>query len=544
MACILNNSFSRSFCFDNGTVLPENIFRIAPSLESIVFTPADVLFHLRCLNKSKTISPDGFSSDTLKILSNALVYPLVFLFEFLFSRQFVPECWKISLIKPHFKKGTRSSPENYRPIANTSVVCRLMERIILAQLTKFLTVNSLISPFQHGFHQGRSTVTNLLGSTSDWIFSCDSKSNVDIVFFNLSHAFDTITFAKLFVKLARVGIRGDLYGWLNNYVIGRKQSTVLDGVQSPYLSVQSGVPQGSVLGPILFSIFINDLPDYLISRNISQSVSLKLFADDIKSYQAVNTLEDAFEFQNVINTVINWCDYWQLKVNLSKCTVLHVGHSNKHFKYGINGIPIPSTPMVKDLGLLIDETLSFSSHIASIVSRARARCNIFLKSFLTRDLLVMRKFFVIYVRPLLEYCSPIWSPTSKSDVKHLESVLRYFSNLIPTCRFLPYKRRLVLLSLSSLQYRRTILDLVYLYSIITGETDLSLSGHLVFIPPSITRGHNLKIIPPQLHYTSSMRNFLSRTVPVWNALPISVLNVQSKSAFKSKLYSFLVDPCK
>jgi len=331
---------------------------------------------------------------------------------------------------------------------------------------------------------------------------------------------------------------------LESYVVGRKQSTVVDGVQSPFLPVLSGVPQGSVLGPILFSIFINDLPDYLASHNPSLSVSLQLFADDIKSYQVVNTLDDAIKFQNVISSVFNWCDYWQLKPNLAKCTVLHIGHSNKHFKYGLKGALISSTPIVKDLGLLLDETLSFTPHIASIVSRARARCKIFLRSFLTRDLLVMKNFFITYVRPLLEYCSPIWSPISKCDVKRLESVLRYFSNLVPTCRYLPYKRRLVLLSLDSLQYRRTIIDLVFLYSLIIGDSDLSLSGYLAFVPPTITRGHNLKIIPPSLHYSSTMRNFFSRTVPIWNALPVSVLTAQSKSVFKSNLHSFLVDPCK
>jgi len=184
-----------------------------------------------------------------------------------------------------------------------------MERVIHTQLSNFLKDNSIISPFQHGFHQGRSTVTNLLSATTDWIFSCDLKSNVDTVFFDLSHAFDTITFTKLFLKLARVGIGGELLGWLESYVVGRKQSTVVDGVLSPFLPVLSGVPQGSVLGPILFSIFINDLPDYLASHNPSLSVSLQLFADDIKSYQVVNTLDDAIKFQNIISSVFNWCDY-------------------------------------------------------------------------------------------------------------------------------------------------------------------------------------------------------------------------------------------
>jgi len=310
-----------------------------------------------------------------------------------------------------------------------------------------------------------------------------------------------------------------------------------------FLPVLSGVPQGSVLGPLLFSIYINDLPDFIISSNPLLHVSLKMFADDVKTYYTVNTVEQSLEFQRIINSVYDWCEMWQLQLNFEKCTTLHFGKTNMCFNYGLNGAMISSSNLVRDLGLLIDESLSFSLHISSIVSRARIRCNIFLKSFLIRDLSVMKNFFVTYVRPILEYCSPVWSPVSKSDIKRLEGVLRYFSNLVPTCRFLPYKRRLELLSLNSLQYRRTILDLSFLYSLLVGEVDLSLSGHIVFIPPSITRGHNLKIVPPNLRYTSSMNNFLSRTVPICNTLPLSVLNAKTKSSFKFNLYKALSDPC-
>ena len=382
MACMLNNNFSSSFCIDNCSS-PLDVNATVPySHNCIVFPPEAVLLHLRQLKGSKVVSPDGFSPFILKTLAEALVLPLVLLFEFFFSRQYVPECWKISIIKPLFKKGIRSSPGNYRPIANTSIVCRLIEKIILSQLTAYLNKNLIFSPSQHGFRQGRSTVTNLIDSTLDCIFTCDAGHNVDIVFFDFSRAFDSIIFTKLFIKLGRMGIGGDLLGWIKNYVTGRSQSTFLNEVFSPFLPVLSGVPQGSVLGPLLFSIYINDLPDFIISSNPLLHVSLKMFADDVKTYYTVNTVEQALEFQRIINSVYDWCEMWQLQLNFGKCTTLHFGKTNMCFNYGLNGAMISSSNLVRDLGLLIDESLSFSPHISSIVSRARIRCNFFLNLFL------------------------------------------------------------------------------------------------------------------------------------------------------------------
>ena len=326
--------------------------------------------------------------------------------------------------------------------------------------------------------------------------------------------------------------------------MGRYQCTVINGVSSPLLPVVSGVPQGSVLGPILFSLFVNDLPNYITLSHPLLPISLKLFADDLKSYYVVDTLIDAIDFQSVINSIHTWCDIWQLSINVNKCSTLHLGSSNSHFVYGLNGIPLSSPGLVKDLGLLLDESLKFTPHISAIISKARSRCGIFLKSFVSRDPQVMKRFFVVYVRPLLEYAGVVWNPISKTNIHSLEKVLRYFTNLIPTCRFLPYKRRLTILSLDSLELRRKILDLAYLYSLVTGSIDLTLSDYLIHIPPSITRGHNLKIKRPSVRYSATMCNFLSRTVPTWNTLPPSFFNSTSRSSFKKSLLKFLPDPCK
>ena len=246
----------------------------------------------------------------------------------------------------------------------------------------------------------------------------------------------------------------------------------------------------------------------------------------------------------MINLIIDWCRRWQLSINVDKCQLLHLGKTNFRFRYGLNGKAIPSTNEVKDLGLIIDNSLSFSAHISALTSRARARCGVFFKTFISRDKDTMLLFYITYVRPILEYCCVVWGPVSHSQINSIENVQRYFTNKIPGCTFLPYSQRLARLGLDSLEHRRSIIDLMFLYSIITGSLEISLAPHLLHIPPSITRGHNLKILDPFLKYSGSRQNFLHRTVSCWNNLPLSVMSSRSRLTFRKNLSIFLKDPCR
>ena len=204
-------------------------------------------------------------------------------------------------------------------------------------------------------------------------------------------------------------------------------------------------------------------------------------------------------------------------------------------------IVLPNPPIACDLGVSIDPSLSFSPHISTIVSKARARCALFLKTFLSRDSKIMVKFFTCYVRPLLELSSPVWSPITSSNINKLENVQRYFTNLINGCTYLPYHQRLSNLSLQSLHQRRIIADLSTLHSLVSGRFNITLSPHLLYIPPSVTRGHNLKIVTPLVHYSSSKQNFLSRTTSLWNDLPLSLIDSTSAS-FRRRLSKHIHDP--
>ena len=237
-----------------------------------------------------------------------------------------------------------------------------------------------------------------------------------------------------------------------------------------------------------------------------------------------------------------WCTQSQLTINISKCAVLHLGRFNSFFQYYLAGSPLPNPSTMSDLGVLVDKSLTFSPHISSIVSKARARCAIFLKRFISRDPYLMVKFFNIYVRPILEYNSSVWSPCSSMNINLIEGVQRYFTSKIAGCVTLPYQQRLTFLSLHSLNQRRLVTDLSTLSSLVSTRIDLPLLPRLIFLPPSSTRGHNLRILIPLNHYSSHDQNFISRTASIWNSLPPSIISASSTRILRHRLSEFILDP--
>ena len=322
----------------------------------------------------------------------------------MFDSTFVPNIWLKAHVTPIFKKGDSSSPSNYRPISLTCSLCKVMETIIKDQIVSYLSANGLLSKEQHAFIARHSTVTNLLECVHDWSLSLHNRVPMDVIYFDFSHAFDSVVHSKLLIKLKSFGLDGLLLAWIGAFLAGRSQSVVVEHMFSNWVKVISGVPQGSVLGPILFLLYIDD-----VTLICPGSVTSKLFADDLKIYSNVEV--SSASLSTTISQLEAWCRVWQLHVNVSKTFVLHLGLNNPHFAYSFHNNLISATESTRDLGVEIDTVLSFDHHISKVVAKASSRVGTLFRGFSSRDPVLLRKAFVTYIRPILEYASNVWSPT-------------------------------------------------------------------------------------------------------------------------------------
>jgi ribonuclease P/MRP protein subunit RPP40 len=266
----------------------------------------------------------------------------------------------------------------------------------------------------------------LLESIQDWALSLRSGNSVDVIYIDFSRAFDSIVHSKLLAKLTAYGIGYELHAWIGEFLVGRQQKVVVDHHFSKTIPVRSGVPQGSVLGPLLFLLFINDIFD-----SLPKPVTAQLFADDVKLYSSVTSKIDLVQ---ALKNVENWSEKWQLKINETKSSVLHVGKGVPGTVYSIAGHTLPIKEMVRDLGIEIDPNLKFSTHIKNIVGKAVRRLGVLCKAFTCRDPHFMKLAFTTYVRPLLEYCTQIWSPSLIKFIDSIENVQRSFTRRIPVLK--------------------------------------------------------------------------------------------------------------
>ena len=464
-------------------------------------------------------------------MAEALADPLTLVLNKILSTGTLPQLWKDANVTPIFKKGKKSSPGNYRPVSLTSVICKLMESLVRDHIVKHMNTNSLFTKYQHGFMEGRSCSTNLLATLDVWSDAVENGIPVDTIYLDFAKAFDTVPHQRLLNKLHSYGIRGKTYEWIKDFLSSRRQRVVVKGSMSDWAPVTSGIPQGSVLGPLLFVIFINDLP------NITQCIT-QMFADDTKIFSPVANTEDKEKLQNDLDSLCVWSDKWQLRFNASKCKVLHIGSANPHYKYSMESIDgtvqLEETELEKDLGVHIDPELKFSKHVERQVNKANRILGLIRRSYEFIDMEVMKKLFTSLVRPHLEFGNVAWSPRLEKDRNLIEGVQTRATKLVPELKDLEYEERLKRMDLPSLRYRRVRGDMIetykYTHSKYTVNEDL-----LVRNEDSVARGHSLKL---QKRYCGSATrfNFYSfRIVDSWNFLPEDIINAPTLDTFKARL---------
>jgi predicted nucleic acid-binding Zn ribbon protein len=294
--------------------------------------------------------------------------------------------------------------------------------------------------------------------------------------------------------------------------------------------------QGSVLGPILFLIFIND-----ITSASNDKVSIKLFADDVKLYSIIDIGSSTASLQQSIDYLVSWASNWQLNINISKCNVLSLrnrSHSSVSVPYYVNQVCLNNSNLVSDLGILVDTELTYNQHISSVIAKATQRAGVFFRGFTSRNLSLIRKTFVTYIRPILEYNSSVWNPTKKYLIDQLEKVQRRYTKRVPSLSHLSYLERLSILNLEPLELRRLKLDLILYYKIIHNLTSISPSQYFQLQQPTRCLrtpliGHVLK--KPNTFNRRLLSSFFNRCIDCWNNLPETTKEATSVFQFKKSL---------
>jgi hypothetical protein len=347
----------------------------------------------------------------------------------------------------------------------------------------FLVEKGLISKHQHAFIKNHSTATNLLECLQDWSVGLNSRTQTDIIYIDFAKAFDSIVTSKLIYKLEFYGITGKLLKWIRGFLTDRSHRVFIDHCFSPNCSVKSGVPQGSVLGPLLFILYIKDIDSVCCGHT-----KLQLFADYAKLYCNINIENDSISLQQSLDRLVNWANMWQLSININKCAVLSLSIKHQPIlrDYFIDDVSILHKDSYVDLGITIANSLSFEAHINGIVCKARQRVSTLFRGFITRNLSIMQQAFISYVRPILEYNSIICNPTYKYLIDAIEQVQHNFTKRILAIMLLPYPERLAILDLELLKLRRLRFDLIYYYKVLHNLT--STNPDDVFI--TYTRAEN------------------------------------------------------
>ena len=537
-AQILNDFFASVFTVDNGNMPDFPDRSDGSNIENVVFTQAKVHDSLKSLPNKLSRTPDGLPALLLKKLAFGLSEPLCSLFNVSFNSGELPKIWLTAEVTAVYKKGLASNASNYRPVSLTCIACKVMESIIKDKLISHLVANDLLTEHQHGFLPKKSVSTQLLECFNYYSEAFMQKQPVDVIFLYYCKAFDSISHQKLLVKLEGYGIRGRLLTWIRSFLSGRSQRVCVNGSFSDYACVTSGVPQGSVLGPLAFLLYVNDVTDVI------KNAKIKLFADDIKLYFALpQGINSGAQLAEDLQTVYLWSAEWQLKLAIEKCVVLHLGHKNPKYDYYIrDDTKLQVAQEYRDLGVLVSSSEKFgysvSSHCKLISSKAMKIVGLIFKIFSTKSPALLLKAYKTYVRPILESSAVAWSPFLLKDIECIERVQRVFTRkLFFRCHwdYASYEERCKLLKINSLELRRSKFDLIMCYNIMKNRVGIRRDDFFTLSSYKKTKGHEMKLFRPHVRVEVRKHFFSSRVIQLWNDLDERMALLPTLSMFKQYL---------
>jgi len=508
-------------------------------MDDFVVSDFDVMAKLDSLNKFKSAGPDNIFSRVIIECKYSICKFLCFLFNESLRLKIVPSEWRFCIITPIFKKGDRFAVNNYRPVSLSCICCKVLESMIKDALLDHFKRNKLLDHRQHGFMKGRSTTIQLMKLMDEWSEAIDRGEEVDVIYTDFEKAFDRVPHNKLIQKLIGYGVNVNLIEWIMDFLRDRTSCVRVNGSLSDYFNVTSGVPQGSVLGPLLFIIYVNDMFQILDGND---SLGLFLYADDAKLFKCVVSNDDREMLQICLNALVNWCDEWDIKLNVDKCVSMRYGgksNVNVDWYYKIGTYDLNYNDKIKDLGVIFDCSLKFNFHIQDKINKCFSLLGLISRNFpnLTKDAFIL--LYKSMVRSHLEYAVSIWYPWTWKDIEAVERVQRRATKMVKDCYGLSYVERLKMLELPCLRMRRVRGDLLYVFRMLTNKDDVECYPRLKMHEDGRTREHNFKLDGHRFKKDIRKYSFTNRVVNLWNSLPCGIVNACSMNDFKNKFDDFI-----
>ena len=509
-------------------------------LLDIVLNPEEMEVALTELKSTASNGPKGWSAFLLHKYPKVFAGALCKLWRKSLDTGIMPEGVNLAYITPIFKGGDKSDPANYRPIALTSHITKTFERVLRKKIIEHLGANDLINNTQHGFTPRRSTMTQLIQYYTTILDSMANSKQMDVVYLDFAKAFDKCDHGVIAHKLRAFGIGGKVGIWIHQFLTQRQQQVRLSGHLSEKEWVVSGVPQGSVLGPLLFTILILDIDVGVLTS------AILTYADDTKIFKAIENLKDAELLQDDLATLYTWSTTNNQDFNAKKFeSMSYSANNHRNLYFSPSGDAIQSKDHIRDLGVTFSVDATFDKHVDIITGKARRLSGWMLRTFISRDSELMLALLKQLIIPTLEYCCPVWSPGDATNINKLEKVQKSFTKKIFGLSKMHYWDRLEKLHLFSLQRRRERYLILYIWKIIHG---LVPDVGVVYAPTNNNEGIKLRL--PALKGPAKIRKLMENGllyhgVRLFNMLPADLRQTSSAEetanidSFKRRLDQFL-----
>ena len=495
-------------------------------LHELVISEEIVMSKLKKLKANKAAGVDGIVPEILVKTADVICKPLGCIFNESLNTGYIPLDWRRANVTAIFKQGQRDNPSNYRPISLTCQVCKVLESIIKDKISEHLEKFKLIKASQHGFMKNKSCLTNLLEFLHFVANQVDSGEAVDVIYLDFQKAFDKIPHKRLMMKVEAYGVRGSISRWITNWLSDREQRVILKQSSSNWSPVISGVPQGSVLGPLLFIMYINDIDSTVVSR-------LLKFADDTKVFSAVSSQIEIDQLRTDLQTLYKWSQDWQMLFNIDKCKIMHFGRNNGKVRYEIGEQQLDEVTLEKDLGVLVQDDLKVSQQCIKAVKTANRILGMIHRTFKYKCKEIVIKLYKSLVRPHLEYCIQAWRPHLQKDINLLENVQKRVVNMMGLKNG-SYEEKLREMGFTTLETRRVRGDLIETFKIFKGFDKLNVHDFFT-VSTGTLRGHVFKVFKCRFNTDVGKYSFCNRVVNEWNLLSQDIVACDTLEQFKTKL---------